>query len=154
MRNVCFQEERIATLEQRYLNAQRESTVLRDNSEKLEEELRSERAQLQLEKECVLTLQEKLELSQQKLTEYSKLPDVEEELRRRMAALTQVGERTDGSVHLPDGLFIYFWHNISSSFVLKQFRQVSELDLTCFYEVLLLHTDVIFSLMPFYCRLL
>ena len=38
------QEERIATLEKRYLNAQRESTSLHDLNEKLEEELKSREA--------------------------------------------------------------------------------------------------------------
>ncbi|XP_037069949.1 liprin-alpha-2-like isoform X5 [Pollicipes pollicipes] len=87
------QEERIATLEQRYLNAQRESTALRDNGEKLEEELKNKEAQLKLQNEKILAIQEKLELTEQKLAQYSKLPDVEEELRRRMAALTQAQER-------------------------------------------------------------
>ncbi|XP_055853436.1 liprin-alpha-1 isoform X7 [Episyrphus balteatus] len=40
------QEERIATLEKRYLNAQRESTSLHDLNEKLEQELRHKEAQL------------------------------------------------------------------------------------------------------------
>lgn len=39
------QEERIATLEKRYLNAQRESTSLHDLNEKLEEELKNKEAQ-------------------------------------------------------------------------------------------------------------
>lgn len=38
------QEERIATLEKRYLNAQRESTSLHDLNEKLEEELKNKDA--------------------------------------------------------------------------------------------------------------
>ena len=38
------QEERIATLEKRYLNAQRESTSLHDLNEKLEEELKNKNA--------------------------------------------------------------------------------------------------------------
>lgn len=42
------QEERIATLEKRYLNAQRESTSLHDLNEKLEQELRHKEAQLKV----------------------------------------------------------------------------------------------------------
>ncbi|KAK7077579.1 Liprin-alpha-4 [Halocaridina rubra] len=42
------QEERIATLEKRYLNAQRESTSLHDLNEKLEEELKNKEAQYKL----------------------------------------------------------------------------------------------------------
>lgn len=44
-----MQEERIATLEKRYLNAQRESTSLHDLNEKLEQELRHKEAQLKVE---------------------------------------------------------------------------------------------------------
>lgn len=42
------QEERISTLEKRYLNAQRESTSLHDLNEKLEQELSNKEAQLKL----------------------------------------------------------------------------------------------------------
>lgn len=42
------QEERIATLEKRYLNAQRESTSLHDLNERLEQELRNKDAQLKV----------------------------------------------------------------------------------------------------------
>ena len=56
----------------------------------MEEELKNKEAQLKLQNEKILAIQEKLELTEQKLAQYSKLPDVEEELRRRMAALTQV----------------------------------------------------------------
>lgn len=44
------QEERIATLEKRYLNAQRESTSLHDLNEKLEQELQHKEAQLKVVK--------------------------------------------------------------------------------------------------------
>ena len=40
------QEERIATLEKRYLNAQRESTSLHDLNDKLESELANKESQL------------------------------------------------------------------------------------------------------------
>jgi hypothetical protein len=40
------QEERIATLEKRYLNAQRESTSLHDLNDKLESELATKESQL------------------------------------------------------------------------------------------------------------
>lgn len=43
-----LQEERITTLEKRYLNAQRESTSLHDLNEKLEQELRHKEAQLKV----------------------------------------------------------------------------------------------------------
>lgn len=42
------QEERIATLEKRYLNAQRESTSLHDLNEKLDQELRHKEAQIKV----------------------------------------------------------------------------------------------------------
>jgi hypothetical protein len=42
------QEERITTLEKRYLNAQRESISLHDLNEKLEQELQHKEAQLKV----------------------------------------------------------------------------------------------------------
>ncbi|XP_066966850.1 liprin-alpha-1-like isoform X5 [Macrobrachium rosenbergii] len=83
------QEERIATLEKRYLNAQRESTSLHDLNEKLEEELKNKEAQYKLQEDKIRALQEKVELSEQKLAQYAKLPDVEQELKQRMEALHQ-----------------------------------------------------------------
>jgi hypothetical protein len=47
--DVSLQEERIATLEKRYLNAQRESTSLHDLNEKLEQELQHKEAQLKVD---------------------------------------------------------------------------------------------------------
>lgn len=48
---------------------------------------------LQLHEEKISAIQEKLELSEQKLTQYSKLPEMEEQLKARMEALTQVGSQ-------------------------------------------------------------
>ncbi|XP_073980302.1 PTPRF interacting protein alpha isoform X17 [Rhodnius prolixus] len=87
------QEERIATLEKRYLNAQRESTSLHDLNEKLEQELQHKEAQIKLQEDKIRALQEKLELCEQKLAQFAKLPEMEEELRARMAALSQAQER-------------------------------------------------------------
>ncbi|CAB3384196.1 Hypothetical predicted protein [Cloeon dipterum] len=87
------QEERIATLEKRYLHAQRESTSLHDLNSKLEQELKHKEAQLKLQDEKCQAIQEKLELSEQKLAQYAKLPEMEEELKQRMEALTQAQER-------------------------------------------------------------
>nr|XP_013118924.1 unnamed protein product [Stomoxys calcitrans] len=88
------QEERIATLEKRYLNAQRESTSLHDLNEKLEQELRHKEAQLKLHEEKICAIEEKLELSEQKLAQQAKLqPDMEEQLKARMEALTKAQER-------------------------------------------------------------
>ncbi|KAG5683444.1 hypothetical protein PVAND_012724 [Polypedilum vanderplanki] len=87
------QEERITTLEKRYLNAQREASSLHDLNEKLDQELRHKEAQIKLHEEKIAAIQEKLELSEQKLAQYSKLPEMEEELKARMEALTQVGSQ-------------------------------------------------------------
>ncbi|XP_038107689.1 liprin-alpha-1 isoform X5 [Culex quinquefasciatus] len=87
------QEERIATLEKRYLNAQRESTSLHDLNEKLEQELRHKEAQLKLQEGKISAIQEKLELSEQKLAQLSKLPDMEEQLKARLEAFNQVGAK-------------------------------------------------------------
>ncbi|XP_076292690.1 PTPRF interacting protein alpha isoform X3 [Lasioglossum baleicum] len=84
------QEERIATLEKRYLQAQRESSSSHDLNEKLEQELQHKKAQLKLQEEKIAAIQEKLELAEQKLAQYSKLPEMEEQLKQRMEALTQV----------------------------------------------------------------
>jgi hypothetical protein len=46
-----------------------------------------------LHEEKIAAIQEKLELSDQKLAQYSKLPEMEEELKARMEALTQVGSQ-------------------------------------------------------------
>ncbi|XP_015921371.1 liprin-alpha-2 isoform X2 [Parasteatoda tepidariorum] len=66
------QEERISTLEKRYLNAQRESTSLHDLNEKLEQELSNKEAQLKLNEEKCRALQERLELAEQKLAQFSR----------------------------------------------------------------------------------
>ena len=91
------QEERIATLEKRYLNAQRESTSLHDLNDKLESELATKESQLKSTEEKVRSTQEKFELAEQKLQQSLKkaeaLPTVEAELAQRLEALTQAEER-------------------------------------------------------------
>lgn len=44
----------------------------------------------QLQEDKIHALQEKLELNEQKLNQYSNLPDIEHELKQRMEALHQV----------------------------------------------------------------
>ena len=90
--SVHLQEERIATLEKRYLNSQRESTTLRDLNEKLEQELKNKEDQSVLTQEKIKAISEKLDISEQKLIEFASMPDIEEQLRDRMEALTQVEE--------------------------------------------------------------
>ena len=92
--SVHLQEERIATLEKRYLNSQRESTTLRDLNEKLEQELKNKEDQSVLTQEKIKAISEKLDISEQKLIEFASMPDIEEQLRDRMEALTQVQELT------------------------------------------------------------
>lgn len=43
-----------------------------------------------MHEEKIAAIEEKLELTEQKLKQYSKLPDMEEELKHRMEALSQV----------------------------------------------------------------
>ena len=74
----------------RYLNSQRESTTLRDLNEKLEQELKNQEDQSILTQEKVKAISEKLDISEQKLIEFASMPDIEEQLRDRMEALTQV----------------------------------------------------------------
>lgn len=47
----------------------------------------------QLQEDKIRALQEKLELCEQKLAQYAKLPEMEEELRARMQALSQVRDQ-------------------------------------------------------------
>ncbi|XP_045077425.1 liprin-alpha-2-like isoform X2 [Coregonus clupeaformis] len=90
-------EERIVTLEKRYLSAQRESTSLHDISDKLENELANKEAFLRQMEDKNRQLQERLELAEQKLQQTMRkaetLPEVEAELAQRIAALTKAEER-------------------------------------------------------------
>ncbi|XP_071831018.1 liprin-alpha-1-like isoform X4 [Apostichopus japonicus] len=86
-------EERIATLEKRYLNAQREAASLHELNDKLEAQLANRESSVKQLDEKMKTMQEKLEYSEQKLTQSLRkaeaLPTVEAELAERMAALSQ-----------------------------------------------------------------
>lgn len=82
------QEERIATLEKRYLNAQRESTSIHDLNEKLEHELANKEAQLKLCEEKINALTEKLELSEQRLSQI-------EFVKRQEALIREASEETE-----------------------------------------------------------
>ncbi|XP_037615902.1 liprin-alpha-2 isoform X6 [Sebastes umbrosus] len=90
-------EERIVTLEKRYLSAQRESTSVHDINDKLENELANKEAFLRQMEEKNRQLQERLELAEQKLQQTMRkaetLPEVEAELAQRIAALTKAEER-------------------------------------------------------------
>ncbi|RWS16253.1 liprin-alpha-2-like protein [Dinothrombium tinctorium] len=83
------QEERIATLEKRYLNAQRESTSVHDLNEKLEHELANKEAQLKLAEEKIHSLSEKLELSEQRLSQV--------EFAKQQEALIQEAKEENGT---------------------------------------------------------
>ncbi|XP_063073297.1 liprin-alpha-2 [Engraulis encrasicolus] len=91
-------EDRIVTLEKRYLSAQRESTSLHDISDKLENELANKEAFLRQMEEKNRQLQERLELAEQKLQQTIRkaetLPEVEAELAQRIAALTKCDMET------------------------------------------------------------
>uniref|UniRef100_A0A674C718 PTPRF interacting protein alpha 2 n=1 Tax=Salmo trutta TaxID=8032 RepID=A0A674C718_SALTR len=91
-------EERIVTLEKRYLSAQRESTSLHDISDKLENELANKEAFLRQMEDKNRQLLERLELAEQKLQQTMRkaetLPEVEAELAQRIAALTKVRGHT------------------------------------------------------------
>ena len=87
------QEERIATLEKRYLNSQREATTLRDLTDKLEQELKNKEDQSHMASEKIKLVTEKLDMSEQKLLEFASMPDIEDQLKDRMEALQQAQER-------------------------------------------------------------
>uniref|UniRef100_A0A4W3GBY9 Liprin-alpha-3-like n=2 Tax=Callorhinchus milii TaxID=7868 RepID=A0A4W3GBY9_CALMI len=83
-------EERITTLEKRYLSAQREATSLHDANDKLENELASKESLLKQSEEKNRQLQDWLDTSKQKLQQTLRkaetLPEVEAELAQRVAA--------------------------------------------------------------------
>ncbi|XP_035381653.1 liprin-alpha-1 isoform X4 [Electrophorus electricus] len=86
-------EERITTLEKRYLAAQREATSVHDLNDKLENELANKESLFCQTEEKNRQLQERLELADQKLQQTIRkaetLPEVEAELAQRVAALTK-----------------------------------------------------------------
>ncbi|XP_035376316.1 liprin-alpha-4 isoform X3 [Electrophorus electricus] len=90
-------EERITTLEKRYLAAQRETTSIHDLNDKLENELANKDSLHRQSEEKVRHLQELLELAEQRLQQTMRkaetLPEVEAELAQRVAALTKAEER-------------------------------------------------------------
>ncbi|XP_041447333.1 protein tyrosine phosphatase, receptor type, f polypeptide (PTPRF), interacting protein (liprin), alpha 1 S homeolog isoform X3 [Xenopus laevis] len=90
-------EERITTLEKRYLAAQRESTSVHDLNDKLENEIANKESALRQSEEKNRQIQERLELAEQKLQQTLRkaetLPEVEAELAQRVAALSKAEER-------------------------------------------------------------
>ncbi|KAL6488182.1 hypothetical protein MHYP_G00019230 [Metynnis hypsauchen] len=84
-------EERITTLERRYLNAQREATSLHDVKDKLENELASKESLYRQSEEKNRQLQERLDEAKQKLQQRAEtLPEIEAQLAQRVAALNKV----------------------------------------------------------------
>ncbi|KAM8949526.1 liprin-alpha-4 isoform 4-T4 [Lycaon pictus] len=87
-------EERITTLEKRYLAAQREATSIHDLNDKLENELANKESLHRQCEEKARHLQELLEVAEQKLQQTMRkaetLPEVEAELAQRIAALTKM----------------------------------------------------------------
>ncbi|KAM8982799.1 LOW QUALITY PROTEIN: liprin-alpha-3-like, partial [Ara ararauna] len=90
-------EQRIATLEKRYLSAQREATSLHDANDRLENELASKDSLYRQSEEKGRQLQEWLEDAkaklQQTLQKAETLPEIEAQLAQRVAALTKAEER-------------------------------------------------------------
>uniref|UniRef100_A0A8C7P8Z6 SAM domain-containing protein n=1 Tax=Oncorhynchus mykiss TaxID=8022 RepID=A0A8C7P8Z6_ONCMY len=90
-------EERITTLERRYLSAQREATSLHDVKDKLENELASKESLHRQSEEKNRQLQERLDDAKQKLQQTLQraetLPEIEAQLAQRVAALNKAEER-------------------------------------------------------------
>ncbi|KAM9506714.1 liprin-alpha-3-like isoform 2-T5 [Salvelinus alpinus] len=89
-------EERITTLERRYLSAQREATSLHDIKDKLENELASKESLHRQSEEKNRQFQERLEDAKQKLQQTLQraetLPEIEAQLAQRVAALNKAEE--------------------------------------------------------------
>nr|XP_012613039.1 liprin-alpha-1 isoform X10 [Microcebus murinus] len=90
-------EERITTLEKRYLAAQREATSVHDLNDRLENEIANKDSIHRQTEDKNRQLQERLELAEQKLQQTLRkaetLPEVEAELAQRVAALSKAEER-------------------------------------------------------------
>ncbi|KAM5318520.1 liprin-alpha-1 isoform 1-T1 [Glossophaga mutica] len=90
-------EERITTLEKRYLAAQREAASVHDLNDRLENEIANKEAARRQTEDKNRQLQERLELAEQKLQQTLRkaetLPEVEAELAQRVAALSKAEER-------------------------------------------------------------
>ncbi|XP_048663781.1 liprin-alpha-1 isoform X3 [Marmota marmota marmota] len=94
-------EERITTLEKRYLAAQREATSVHDLNDKLENEIANKDSLHRQTEDKNRQLQERLELAEQKLQQTLRkaetLPEVEAELAQRVAALSKSDPLSSGS---------------------------------------------------------
>ncbi|XP_029293552.1 liprin-alpha-3 [Cottoperca gobio] len=94
-------EERITTLERRYLSAQREATSLHDTKDKLENELASKDSLYRQSEEKNRQLQERLDDAKQKLQQTLQraetLPEIEAQLAQRVAALNKVRRKRHGN---------------------------------------------------------
>ncbi|XP_058518675.1 liprin-alpha-1 [Ochotona princeps] len=94
-------EERITTLEKRYLAAQREATSVHDLNDKLENEIANKDSMHRQTEDKNRQLQERLELAEQKLQQTLRkaetLPEVEAELAQRVAALSKSDLLSSGS---------------------------------------------------------
>ncbi|XP_033928260.1 liprin-alpha-3 [Melopsittacus undulatus] len=90
-------EQRITTLEKRYLSAQREATSLHDTNDRLESELACKDSLYRQSEEKGRQLQEWLEDAkaklQQTLQRAETLPEIEAQLAQRVAALNKAEER-------------------------------------------------------------
>ncbi|XP_054997593.1 liprin-alpha-1 isoform X3 [Sorex araneus] len=99
-------EERITTLEKRYLAAQREATSVHDLNDKLENEIATKDSMQRQTEDKNRQLQERLELAEQKLQQTLRkaetLPEVEAELAQRVAALSKPDALSPGSPAAPD----------------------------------------------------
>ena len=79
--------------------------------------MKNKEEQSALNHEKIKAITEKLDISEQKLIDYASMPDIEEQLRDRMEALTQAQERQGTAEERTQRLGVQLAHQVNVAFV-------------------------------------